>query len=175
MIDSGISARHPLVVADASDASSAALRAGVEFAQESCGRLSVVYLLAPQPRWWMGSAPLGCSMPAPLELSNFEVAETWLAIARTEVPADVPLNTQLLTGRRSPCKQVLGAARAFGCDAIVVAAPRCLVGLRLGFGSTLALRSEVPVALIDTGSGHPQARTAPARATSLFARTEPEG
>lgn len=143
-----LSARHPLVVAGTSDAGREALRAGLECAQESGGRLSVVYLLQTLPRWWMGAGPVCCTMPAPRDLSNFEVAETTLAAARIAVPSHIPLKTQLLAGSQNHCEQVLGAACAFGCDMIVVAAPRSFIGLRLGFVFTLIRRSEIPVALI---------------------------
>jgi hypothetical protein len=151
-----VSARHPLVVADASDAGKAALRAGIACARESRGRLSVVCLLQTPPLWWMGAVPFGLTTPACFAPSATQDAETALAVARTEVPADVPLNTQLLTGRHSHCKQVLHAARVFGCDTIVLAAPRLFLGMPLGVEFALMRRSELSVQLIHVPCRDPE-------------------
>jgi hypothetical protein len=76
------------------------------------------------------------------------LAEDFLAAARDEVPADVPLNIQLLCGQERRRTQVLNAARSFGCDLIIVARSPGALGSRLGLAALLVRRSSLPVHLV---------------------------
>jgi nucleotide-binding universal stress UspA family protein len=145
-------ARHPLVVAEASETGRAALRAGIECAQRTHGRLSVVYVLRPQPPWWTGANPMACVLVPPQALSDIEIGERALAEARDEVPFDMPVCTQLLTARHGHRKEVLTVADALGCDAIIVPMSRRLFGFRTGLGAELARRSRLPVSLVERPS-----------------------
>lgn len=153
-IEGGASdARHPLVVAQASEAGRAALLAGVACAQRNGGRLSVVYLLPPHRSSWFGAAgPLCCVSAPPQEVDDIRHGQEVLAAARADVPAEVPVCTQLLTGRYSNHRQVAGAAEALGCDAIFVPKSRRFFTLRRELGATLARRAQFPVSLIERPS-----------------------
>ena len=142
-------ARHPLVVAEAGEAGRAAVLAGIECAGRNGGRLSVVYLLKPDHSAWLGAAgPFCCAVLPPQELDEVATGEQVLAAARADVPFDIPVCTQLLTGPRSHYKQVLVAAETLGCDAIIVPISRQLPSLRRGLEAALARHSQLPVGLI---------------------------
>lgn len=146
-------ARHPLVVAEASETGRAALLAGVACAQRNGGRLSVIYLLPPPRSSWFGAAgPLCCVSAPPQAVDDFGQGEEVLAAARADVPAEVPVCTQLLTGSYSNHRQVVRAAEALGCDAIFVPRSRRFLSLRRGLGATLARRAQLPVSLIERPS-----------------------
>jgi hypothetical protein len=136
--------RHPLVVVEPGAGGRAALGAGIDCARRARGRLSVVYPFAANPPWWTGIHPMVCAAALP----NTRQAEEFLASARDEVPADVPLNIQLLCGRERRRTQVLNAARSFGCDLIIVAPSPGALGSRLGLAALLVRRSYLPVHLV---------------------------
>ena len=154
IIDGGVyDARHPLVVAEAGETGRAAVLAGIECAQRNGGRLAVVYLLQPDRSAWLGGAgPFCCAVPPPQGLDELATGGQVLAAARADVPLDMPVCTQLLTGRESHYKQVLVAAQTLGCDAIIVPMARQFPSLRRGLGAALARHSEIPIGLIGRAS-----------------------
>jgi hypothetical protein len=142
-------ARHPLVVAEVGEVGRAAVLAGIECAGRNGGRLSVVYLLQPDCSAWLGAAgPFCCAVLPPQDLDEVATGEQVLAAARADVPRDMPVCTQLLTGRRSHYRQVLVAAETLGCDAIIVPMSRQLPSLRRGLGAALVRHSQFPIGLI---------------------------
>jgi hypothetical protein len=135
--------RHPLVVLEGGAAGWAALRAGIDAADESLGRLSIVYPFVARIPWWTGVVPMGY-----VALPNLGYGLQLLAAARDEVPAAIPLTTQLLRGRESADSQVLRAANGFECDVIIVGGSSC-IGSRFTLAAALVRQSQLPVSVVE--------------------------
>jgi hypothetical protein len=135
--------RHPLVVLERGAAGWAALRVGIEAADESLGRLSIVYPSVARFPWWTGIYTMGY-----VTLPNLGCELELLAAARDEVPAAIPLTTQILQGRGSAESQVLRAANGFQCDVIIVGESSWM-GSRCGLAAALVRRSDLPVRVVE--------------------------
>jgi nucleotide-binding universal stress UspA family protein len=132
--------RNVLVALDHGPLGSAALAVGVQEAQRSRGRLTIIHAVDERPRWWWFSSGLS---GAPVLLApDLARAGALLARARDDVPADIPLCTQMLVERRSVAVQVLRAARGGHHDLLVL-------GLRSGPARVHWLErcSPIPVAV----------------------------
>jgi nucleotide-binding universal stress UspA family protein len=143
-------ARHPLVVAESGKLGCAALSAGIDCARATSGRLFVMTVARQVHPFWMGGAPT-CTALIPAQMfDDIDGGEQTLAAARRQVPADMPLRTQLITEASRARAQVLETAEAFGCDLIIVPGSPVLGHLRLGLGASLRRTSSIPVQIIES-------------------------
>ena len=131
--------RHPLAVIEPGAAGRDALRLAISLAQESNGRLSCVRASRCCFPCW--TVPLMVGIVA----TDPGAEQRLMAAACDEVPADIPLQTQFVSGTDRIERQVLVVARHMRCDAIVVSEAAAWLKWRLGWPPYLVRHSWIPV------------------------------
>jgi nucleotide-binding universal stress UspA family protein len=105
--------RNILVAVDGSKESKLALADAIELAHDSNARLTIVHVAAPPPSMARTTAA-GAFAVSELEASH----EPLLRAAVEKVPQDLPVTRLLLHG--APAHAIVGAAKEYGIDLIVV-------------------------------------------------------
>jgi nucleotide-binding universal stress UspA family protein len=144
--------RRILVAFDGSPGAWAALERAIEIAVAQTALLTIAAVVA-EPRLYAGCGPFAMPYsPDTLRRDAEREMLRLLAAARDEVPANVSLTTQLLTGR--PAK-LLAALAATGDYDLVVTGPRPASRLRrlLGFGVTHSLLDRTRASVLAIRAG----------------------